>query len=480
MARIIAEDYRDHRTEVAVWTAALVIAVVSARPFATGANDGSRLATVECLVDYHTLAIDRSIFVHVPPPDSNVPGPYWPLDAYRQGGTGDKLWIDGHFYSDKSPVPALFMAGLYQAWQWTTGWTARTHPDRFCYTLTLGSSGLAYVVAVGGIYRLGRRLRLSRHLQLGLTASFALGTLALPYVRQVNSHVLLLAVAVALLPGLARLAEEPQAQPWWRLVWLGTLTGLGYTIDLGTGPLLLCCTAAVVAYRCRRGTSLAAFALAALPWLALHHAVNYAIGGTFKPANAVPEYFQWPGSGFNAHNLTGLYNHPSVGACVVYVLGLLVGKHGFLNHNLSLFLAVVGLGVMVWRHREHRPELLAGACWAGGTWLVYALASINYAGVCCSIRWFVPLLAPAYYVLALLLRRYPRCELDFLILSGWGTAAGLLMWHQGPWLSHNVSFLWVVQLAGLVHWGLYLLWRWRRRQGRWGFMDRPEHRATAA
>src|SRR5207247_6697120 len=91
---------------------ASVLAVAGARPYAGGWNDGSRLATVECLVDYHTLAIDRSIFVQVPPPEgSHTPSPY-PLDEpdLLRYGTGDKLLIQGHFYADKSPVPALSLA----------------------------------------------------------------------------------------------------------------------------------------------------------------------------------------------------------------------------------------------------------------------------------------------------------------------------------------------------------------------------------
>src|SRR5438067_2211566 len=118
---------------------AAVIAVFSARDYVGSWNDGSRLATVECLVDGHTLAIDRSIFVQA---------------------TGDKLFIQGHFYSDKSPVPAVLMAGVYQVLQWSTGLTARARPDRFCYWMTLTSSGLAYVVAVGCVFLLGKPLRL--------------------------------------------------------------------------------------------------------------------------------------------------------------------------------------------------------------------------------------------------------------------------------------------------------------------------------
>src|SRR5207253_10952685 len=62
---------------------------------------------------------------------------------------------------------------------------------------------------------------------------------------------------------------------------------------LGAGPPLLVCALALVAWRCRSWRALAVCGLAAVPWLALHHAVNYATGGTFKPANAVPEYFLW-------------------------------------------------------------------------------------------------------------------------------------------------------------------------------------------
>src|SRR5262245_26151968 len=174
-----------------------LLAVASARDHAGCWHDGRRLATVECLVDYHTLAIDRSIFVQVPErqsPGDRLPYPDDETELLRLG-TGDKLFIDGHYYSDKSPVPALLMAGVYQVWQWCTGWTARQRPDVFCHALTLASSGLAYVVAVWCVYQLGRPLRLPPALRLGLTASFALTTVALTYSRHVNNHILLLGVA---------------------------------------------------------------------------------------------------------------------------------------------------------------------------------------------------------------------------------------------------------------------------------------------
>jgi len=441
---------------------AAIVAALSARPYAGGWNDGSRLATVESLVDYHTLAIDRSIFVQVP--TGLTPAPY-PADQsdLLQYGTGDKLFIDGHFYSDKSPVPALLMASAYEGWQRITGWTARERPDRFCWVMTLLSSGLPYIVAVGSIYHLGRALRLSLTTSLFLTASFALATVALPYVQHVNNHILLLGVAAPLFLALTKLARNiTGGKPvTWLAVLSGALAGLAYTIDLGTGPILLAGSLALIVFRCRRVVPVSLFLLSALPWLVLHHAVNYAVGGTFKPANAVPEYFLWPGCSFNPNNLTGGWQHPNIGHFLWYAFELLGSKKGFLNHNPSLFLLLPALILLPRRRLAERPELLLAIAWNAGTWLAYAATSNNASGLCCSVRWFVPLLVSSYYVLALLLREYPRYRADFLLLSGWGLVlAAIMAWH-GTWMKHMIPFYWPIVAATLLSWAGLRVWRRR-------------------
>jgi hypothetical protein len=450
------QEQQHRRWEVLVVAAAVAVAAVSARPYAGAWNDGSRLATVECLVDHHTLAIDHSVFVRVP---ADGPIPYPAGDPLlRRHGTLDKLLIDGHFYSDKSPVPAVPLAGVYQAWQWCTGLTARAEPGRFCYVLTLASSGLSYVVAVWCVYRLGRRLHLPLAVVLALTASFALATVALPYARHVNNHILLLGVSAALMLNLAGLAEERHA---WRLVVIGTLAGLGYSIDLGCGPVLLACTLVLVGWRCRGPLPVGLFLLAALPWLGLHHALNYATGGTLAPANAVPEYFRWEGCPFNEQNLTGGWKHDGVGRFLVYAAALLFGKHGFLGHNLPLLLALPAAVVLLRRRSAATPELLFAVAFCAGTWLMYAVNSNNYSGRCCSVRWFVPLLAPGYFVLAVFLQRHPRYLSDFLVLSGWGAVMGALMWWDGPWRTRLVPGFWLIVAAALLTWAA---WAYRRRR----------------
>jgi hypothetical protein len=452
-----------------VLAAALALALAGSHDYAGSWNDGSRLATVEALVDRHTLAIEDSIFVKVPPAREGAAPPYPPDDAGLLAyGTGDKLLIKGHYYSDKSPVPALLLAAVYQGWQACTGLTARDRPDVFCYGMTLLSSGLSYVLAVWCVYRLAGALGLPLPWQLALTASFGLSTVALCYARHVNNHILLLGVTAALMLGLVRLAERVRAGRGQRalLVGLGTLAGLGYSIDLGAGPVLLVCILAVVVYRCRSLGAVAFFALAALPWLALHHAVNYAVGGTWQPANAVAEYFRWPGCSFSPENMTGVWNHDGIGHCLTYAAALLAGKKGFLGHNLALFLAVPAIVVLLWRRTPELPEVLFTGFWCGGTWLAYALTSRNYSGLCCSIRWFVPLLAPAYLVLAVFLRQFPRYRGDFLILSGWGAVIAGLAWLIGPWMKHMVPGFWPLQAAALASWIGYRTWHRRREAQR--------------
>jgi hypothetical protein len=339
------------------------------------------------------------------------------------------------------------VAGEYWLWKNITGETARSDTRGFCRFLTLASSGLAYVVAAWCIFALGGALGLSRNARFALTGSFALATIAPVYAQQVNGHIVLLAVSAALTLGLVRLQQGRGS-----LIGLGTLTGLGYTIDLGVGPALLVCTAALVGWR-TNWRSLLLFIAAALPWLALHHGVNHAIGGTWKPANAVADYLNYPGSPFSADNMTGNWKHADPASFLVYLAALLAGKKGFLGHNLALFLVFPATLWLMRRRVREWPEVVWAVAWSGGTWLLYGAASNNSAGLCCSIRWFVPLLAPAYLILALYLRNRPEQMRPLLLLSAASLTLSAWLMRAGPWWGKVVPYFWPVQVLALLAWG---------------------------
>lgn len=431
------------RCEAAVIATAALIAVASARGYAGGWNDGSRLATVESLVDHHTLAIDRSIFVRSPD-NANAPNPYTPGDELlRAKGTQDKLLIAGHYYSDKSPLPAFWLAAWYGLLQQVTGLAAREQPNLFCYLMTVLSSGVAYVISVWSVWRLAVRHALPWATCALLAASLGLATVALPYARQVNNHILLLAVMSLMMLALdQRRAIYPAAT--------GTLAGLGYALDLGLGPMLVLCTAALIAYRTRSLLAIACFGLAAAPWLAAHHVVNYHTGGTFGPANSVAAYLAWPGSPFSVQNMTGGWAHRDHGHFLLYAAALLFGKHGLLNYNLPLFLALPSLALLVRRRLAELPELAFAAAFCGAAWLLYAALSNNYSGPCCSIRWFVPFLAPAYYVLVLMLRERREIFRSLQWLTACGTCLVCLLWWRGPWDGSVPYLLWPLNVIALL------------------------------
>lgn len=92
-------------------------------------------------------------------------------------------------------------------------------------------------------------------------------------------------------------------------------------------------------------------------------------------------------------------------------------------------------------------------------------------GACCSVRWFVPFLAPGYWLLAMLLRDRPEFRADFLALSAWGAVLGGIMWSIGPWTQRMVPLMWPVVGCALLTWGA-IEWSRRRRQAL-GEVKRP-------
>ncbi|HWB12351.1 MAG TPA: hypothetical protein VG826_24205 [Pirellulales bacterium] len=456
-----SDSKKDKVAAYSVLALAVAVAIVGARDHAGGWNDGSRLATVECLVDAHTWAIDHSVFVDVPYDrlEGDEPFPYArdELDAWIRG-TQDKVLIDGHYYSHKPPVPALLMAGCYAAWEACTGGTARDRCDEFCCWMTLISSGGAYVIAVVTMFYLGGALGLSLADRLLLTGSFGLTTVAPVYSRNVNDHILLLVVATLLAINLLRLAqtcsEGTWRRDWLRVAGLGGLAGLGYTIDLGAGPMLLAATFVLVALRLRgQVTGIGLFLSGALPWVLLHHALNYAIGGTLAPLGSTAEFFDWPGTPFQRETLTGFWNHASLRGFAFYLAAMLASpERGFLTHNLPLLLLLPGMFTLYRRRVAEWPEVLALAGWAAGTWLLYGALSVNFSGDCCSIRWFVPLLAAGYVPLGVLVRDSSGYRRGLRLLSAAGLPLAAMMWWQGPWSEPQTRYFILCELAGVAIW----------------------------
>jgi len=151
---------------------ALVFAAAGAKPFASSWNDGSRLASVESLVERGTFCIDDSVF-H-PPERARGALPYEPSNPALHTGTLDKLLIDGRWYSDKPPLVSLPLAAAYRALMACGAPSPSERPDVFAWVITVLLSGLGYAVAVGCMWTLGGRVGLSPRWRVAWLGAFAL------------------------------------------------------------------------------------------------------------------------------------------------------------------------------------------------------------------------------------------------------------------------------------------------------------------
>jgi hypothetical protein len=412
---------------------AFTFAAAGARDQPGGFNDGSRLATAESLIDRGTLTIDDSVFVR-PPPDLKERGllPPDPKPIYSLArGTKDKLLIDGRYYSDKPMIPAVVNAAAYRVLMLFGLPRPGERPDVFTRVSTILMCGIGYAVAVGCLWVLGRRFGLSPWWRLVWLGGFALATLLPAYTRQLNAGVPQLGATAALALLLSRIASGDS--PRWVFALAGSCAGFGFTVDQASGAPLLMLAAVAVYLRTRRLALLAWFLVGAAPWVVAHLWVHYAIGHVWVPLNMVPEYLEWPGSPFDRTNMTGAARHMPE-SLAIYTRELLLGESGFLIFNLPLLLAVVmAWRVIVWPVPD-RIELTAMIAWSVVVFALYAVLSDNFGGYCLSIRWFIPLIVPGFWVVARLMVECPTLRFDFAVLAAFGLVISWLSWPAGPWL----------------------------------------------
>ena len=423
----------------------IALVCLSAKPYAGSWNDGSRLATAQSMVEQGTFIIDDSIHLN---PQASQLRPYTEeMPTLNDLGTMDKLYIKGHYYSDKSPVPNVLLAAIYWCELQLGMPSASQRPDLFAYTLTLLTSGVSYVIAVLAILALSGSLFAKpwqRHL---FTASFAFSTFALIYTQYVNSHIMQLAVVALLSYAGLDNARLP------RMLFVGSLLGFGYTLDLGVGPVLVVVTIGSLTWYTRSLKLLLLVILGSAPCIILHHILNYHIGGTLVPANANPDYLTWPGSPFNPENMTGGFKH-TWWFFPLYTIDMMVGKNGFLSHSIPLWLLPGAIVILYKRGKQERRILAFALLWVLGAWLLYAAASNNYAGGGIAIRWFVPFLAPGYWIVGRLMKAEPRYWPDFIWLSIVGLGLAMAMQLVGMWTIRMVPGLWAFMAIAGVGWGI--------------------------
>lgn len=340
-------------------------------------QEESRMATVQALVEQGTFVIDHTEF----------------------NRTGDKVFINDHFYSDKTPLLSVGAAGVYSILHNVFGLTLdpticvpaedaaacrvlSPTGARFTafYWLTLifigGSAALLVAVFWRALLAAGAGGRLAAALAIALGLASPIAPYSIVFVGHVPA-------ALALFAGFWLLTRPRSIKA---LFWSGLLISLAANIDLTLTLFVVTFGLWVLIAHRRR---VIAFAAGTVVPFALSAALNYWAAGTIVPLYFDPKAYDFIGTVLNP-TVGGTNGFYSLEFGVNYAYNLLIGERGFFAFTPALLFGLIGALVAL---RDKQQRGLTAALLIGcGLFAAYLIVRTdNYGGEAWGARWFVPL-----------------------------------------------------------------------------------------
>jgi hypothetical protein len=369
--------------------------------------------------------------------------------------TNDKAWVDGHFYSVKSPGTAALTTLPYMAIKALGGeklaraavdnerQTAhpKWHPDSVVPLENVGYDvqrglrvqarveeetpivwALTLIAAVipGVLMLLAVRWAADRFVPgYGTAAAITLGvaTIVMTFSAEFFSHVISAALAFAAFCVLMKERDGPMSR---RLVFAaGLLAGLAVTFEFQTGLVGVVLIFYALVSRSDRVRRAAAYAAGAAPMLAFN---TWAFGNPLKLAYS--DAVAFPGR--SGHDVLGLNSDGFFGITVPRfdsAFDLLFAGRGLIAMTPIIVMAVIGLFMMRRRHRAEANTILAVALvyfiYNSGYWL-------PYGGGTPGPRFLIPALPFVAIGLAYAYRRLPALTLGLAVPSALFMVVGTL------------------------------------------------------
>ncbi len=358
-------------------------------------QEESRMATVQTLVEQDTFIIDHTEF----------------------NRTGDKVFVNGHFYSDKTPLLSVAAAGLYSVLHKVFGLTldpAICVPDqdvaacraftptgaRFTafYWLTLiligGSSSLLIALFWKSLIEHGASGTLATAFAIALGLASPIG----PYSLVFAGHV---PAALCLCAGFWLLMRR-------RFLLAGLFISLSANIDLTLALFVIVFGAWVlIAHRWK----IISFVIGTMIPLALSAAVNYWGTGSLAPLYLDPKAYDFVGTVLNP-TVGGTNGFYSLEFGLNYTYNILIGQRGLFAFTPMLIYGIIGAALVIRDRNDGRRGVTIAALIGCVLFAAYLIARTdNYGGEAWGTRWFVPLI-PLLWTYAYdaygALRRHPR------------------------------------------------------------------------
>jgi hypothetical protein len=407
-------------------------------------QEESRMATVQALVEQGTFVIDHTEF----------------------NRTGDKVFVNDHFYSDKTPLLSVLTAGAYSMLHTVFGlaldpticvpdedvaacraFTAAGTRFTAFYWLTLifigGSASGLVVLFWRAMLNAGSGGRLATALAVALGLASPLAPYSIVFAGHVPAALCLFAGFYLLHRTLApplpiRAVSNRQEKPRdeaFVFFGAGFLISLSANIDL-TLAIFIGAFGLWILFAHRRRLA-AYFAGAVIPF-AISAAINYWAVGTLVPLYFDPKAYDFVGTVLNT-TVGGTNGFYSLEFGLRYAYDMFVGQRGVFSFTPMLIFAFAGM-VVAFKQRRERGLILA--VWIGS--LVFAayliLRTDNFGGLAWGTRWFVPLVPVWWY--------FVRNAYGVL----WDKPRAALVWRALFWAAVCASFLTAAQ-------GLHDAWR---------------------
>jgi hypothetical protein len=351
-------------------------------PSSISDSEQAILATVQAIVEQHTLAINETLY----------------------SGTHDVIIRSNwRVYSQQSPMMAVMLSGPY----WLMHrWNIRLDHDPVLaeYLLTLIGVTLPVALAAGLLYRMGRLFELRRRYRAALALMVVVGSGWISYATVLNAEA---AAAALVIAGAACLVQATLTKH--RLIGLawtlaaGVLVSLAATYEMTALVFLLLMAAVIVVFRwplTPRLIGVGLYLLGAAAPLALYARLNHSVTGDFKPA------FMHPELALDSPDLSDsdADDPPAAdgsGAVVIafeqFFSGVgravtaLVGGHGALSHFPVLIMGVLGVTMVMHRHWPAMTKVLAAVTLAAAIVIIIAYAARPW-------QWKDPMFANRWFV----------------------------------------------------------------------------------
>ena len=301
---------------VIVFVAAFAVCVVLTKSHVVSWNDGSRFATVESLVDRHTVALDGSPFLAIVG------------DWYRYRGTT---------YSDKPPLLALSGAAVGFAIA-PLGITFERNRPLAIYLVTLLTGGLWYAIGCCYVYLFIRLPGFGQRRAYAIAALSGLATLSLPYATVLANHV---PCGVAAIAGFYHAMRARESDKHAALA--GLFFALSYCFDATAVIFVAPAAVLMVGTAPRRWIVMLAVGL---PIVAAQVGYNVLVSGSIVPPALNKSLWLDPTLPLHAAAWAS-FTPPTPLEHLQNFFNLLVGGKGLFSYTPLALLSVYGLAVMV-------------------------------------------------------------------------------------------------------------------------------------